>query len=88
MHDGNAGGGVFVGDEGLGTRHAGGLWIYGPGDPAAGFGGSGDKGDGESGVGRIVREVKVRGQRRQVDAFGVNLVLGEFLGGAGEGNRR
>ena len=88
MHDGNAGGGVFVSDECLGTGHAGGVGIYGPGNPSAGFGRSRDEGDGESSVRRVVSEVEVRGERRKVEAVGVNLVFRKLLGGTGEGNRR
>lgn len=86
--DGHGAVGILVGEEGLGPAHAGAGGVDGPGDPAIGFGRRRDEGDGEGGVGGVVGPVEVGAEGGEVGALGVELVVGERLGGAGQGMRR
>lgn len=56
--DDNGAVGIEEGDEGLSADHVGGGGVDGPGNPAFGFGGRGDEGDGEGGIGRVVGPVE------------------------------
>uniref|UniRef100_A0A0A0K6W3 Uncharacterized protein n=1 Tax=Cucumis sativus TaxID=3659 RepID=A0A0A0K6W3_CUCSA len=72
------------GEEGLGSSHAGGGGVDGPGDPTGGCGGRGEEGDGERGIFGIVRPVEEGVEIGEILAIGEGSVW-EGLGRASEG---
>lgn len=84
---GDTGGGVVVGDEGLGAEHLGTVEVEGPGDPGGGVDAGVAVGDVDGGVGGVVGPVEEGGEVGEGVAGGEDLVacegvaVGACLGG-------